>query len=773
MRLGLLPFTVMTLLFLWNGLAFAVNFETRTVVFDPAMEGQFFGKNLYLTMFDQKDSQPEQAWQRIQSGHFFQVDQERPNFGLSRQTLFGYFQVRNPESTIQTVILENNFGMADYFQLFRMDEQGGFEEVFVGGDQVDITRRHVTARTMNTQLVLQPGINRFMVKTYSDTCLQLPLRLWREASYRDQMFKEYLALGFLVGVHLVMILYNIFLGVSLKDKVYFYYVIFVISNVVYHVSNYNLGQYLGWILFGTKVYSNHIQLLAVDSIIISSILFSKRFLNFYKPEYPVLNTIMSVNIGISIFNVLVNNWLSVWLASIFTCISASACLSMLVFIGFLKLRARYQPAIYFLLGWGAYLNGSWGIVAVNIGILEATDYNYWAQFVGGAIEVSLFSLALGSRINFIKKKNHEHIKSLNSELQTLNASLEKQVEERTMETREILKHLHQGIFTVRSNKVIEPEYSRFLETIFKQKDLDGRNIVSLLESQSNLSRDDFNRLSNAIDFSINEDETCLQMNKDCFPDSMVFQNANGTQQFLEFDWVGIVNESITRKILISVRDTTEKRLLVQQISEKDEELSYISQLIEIKAERFNQFAKVSSELLDEVDSILSSVSSQLDPTFRRNLLINYHTLKGLTRTLGLSDLSNALHHAETELSLPVAENVLASLSHIRANHEKIRTIFDQYKAINNDKLGRFIDPNFDLVPKVLIHNLIRDIEGAGVMGPDVSRDVAQLKTFYYKFIDDIVFGHMNAIKSICDQLDKPMPKFKFQDSCYGLAVFIC
>jgi hypothetical protein len=758
---------VTILLIVWNCNALALDFEAQPLVFDASTEARFIGRNLYLTAFDSSSTDPAEAWQRIQQGDFFRADQDRPNFGLSRKTFFGYFEVINPEQHPQAVILENNFGMADYFHVYGMNNAGGFEEIFAGGDQVDITRRHVVSRTMNTRLLLQPGINRFMVKAHGETCLQIPIRLWKEGSYRDQIFKEYLVLGLLVGIHLVMILYNAFLGLTLKDKVYFYYVIFVLCNVVYHVSNFNLGQYLGYILFGAKIYSNHIQLVAVDGIIISSILFSKRFLNFYKPEYSLLNTILAINVATSVFNMFVNNQISAWITSIFTLVSASVCVSMLLFIGFIKLRARFQPAQYYMLGWTAYLLGSGGIIAVNLGILEATDYNYWAQFVGGAIEVSLFSLALGSRINFLKKQNHERIKSLNAELQSLNANLERQVEARTKDIREILKHLRQGIFTVRSSKAIDSEYSKFLETIFADKDLGGKNIVSLLKSRSSLSDDDLNRLANAIDFSINEDESCFSMNKECFPETITFRASDGMERFLEFDWVGISEESLTQKILVSVWDTTEKRQLTRQISEKTEELRYISELIEIKAERFNQFDKVSTELLQEAQAILSSQA--INQTAIRNLLINYHTLKGLTRTLGLSDLSNALHQAESELGHANESLDNARIEQIHGGFEKIKSIFEHYKRINNEKLGRFVDPNYNLVPKVLIHNLLRDIEEHGSLGAKVMRDVSQLKTFYYKLLDDIIFSHMNSVKSICDQLDKPMPKFKFINSQFGLA----
>jgi two-component system chemotaxis sensor kinase CheA len=135
----------------------------------------------------------------------------------------------------------------------------------------------------------------------------------------------------------------------------------------------------------------------------------------------------------------------------------------------------------------------------------------------------------------------------------------------------------------------------------------------------------------------------------------------------------------------------------------------------------------------------------------------------------LSDLSNALHQAESELSQASDHLDEIKIQQIRSSFQKIKSIFDSYKKVNNEKLGRFVDPNFNLVPKVLIQNLLRDIEEHGALGPRIMRDVSQLKTFYYKLLDDIIFGHMNSVKSICDQLDKPMPKFKFINSQFGLA----
>ncbi|MFW7379742.1 MAG: response regulator [Oligoflexus sp.] len=424
------------------------NFEPQRIEYSEAIEGEFLGKYLYLTSFDQRTITAEEAWQRISSGDFELSSQQRPNYGLSRKAYFAYFEIENKSSEKLKLILENNFGMLDYFHLYKMDEFKNFHEVFSGGDQVDFSKRFVKARTINTQITLQPGINRFMLKTYGDTCLQIPIRLWKEGSYRDQIYFEQLFFGLLIGAHLIMIFYNAFLGFSLKDRIYLYYVLFVTFNLIYSISNFNLGQYFSWILFEIGVYSNHIQLFAVDFIIISGTLFSRRLLNINKKDFPLLSRLFSFNIFVSMFNLVVGNFMSAWHASLGTLINSSICIALFMTAGIIRFRSDYRPARYYLLAWGAYLFGSWAIVAVNFGLLEATHYNYWAQFVGGAIEVALFSLALGARINYIKKKNHEKIKFLTDNLKKEVKSKTKKLEiqrDKLMEQKKELVLAHETL----------------------------------------------------------------------------------------------------------------------------------------------------------------------------------------------------------------------------------------------------------------------------------------------------------------------------------------
>lgn len=737
------------------------------LVYDATRHGQFLGRHLYLTSFADRQTSPRQAWQQIAQGNYFQVDQERPNFGLGQKAYFGYLLIRNPSDQPQTVILENNFGMADYFDVYRAGDDLQWEPVFAGGDQVNIENRTFVARTMNTRLILEPGLNRILVKTYGDTCVQLPIRLWSKTGYQDQMLVEYLLIGLLVGIHVVMILYNSFLGFSLKDWVYLYYVVLVSSNVIYHISNFNLGQYLGWLVLGTQQYSNHIQLISVDCIIISAILFSTRFLDFKSSDYPILSLVFRGNIALSVINIAVFNWLSIWLTSVVTLIGAAVCVPLLALAGILQWRRGYRPAFYYLLGWTAYLIGSGEIVWVNLGVLEATDFNYWGQFVGGAFEVSAFSIALGTRINYIKRQNMNKIERLNDELTELNVNLEKKVEERTKDIREILSHIHQGIFTIRRGRSIDAEYSSFLERVLDRKDLTGQDVVTILRERSTLSHDALDQLANAIDVTIDQDEIGFLVNQHCFPKSVVYRDQNADmKRDLEFDWTNITDGGETQKLLVSVRDTTEQRHLRQQVADRNEELTLISQLVEVKPERFRQFTKVCEDLLSEVQ-VLLDLSHSHDKRLR-NIFINYHTLKGLARTLNLTFLSDLIHQAETELNEFRRSGDELDLTQLNSTYEQIVSVFERYRRINDETLGRYLDPNVCQIPRCILRDMVQHTALDEVNDPKILESFEQLKTFYYTLIEDVFYEHLNSIKSICDQLDKPLPKFKFNNASFGL-----
>jgi signal transduction histidine kinase len=394
-----------------------------------ALEGNWSGSLLgrYFLQFasDDRSLDINAALTRIMQGGASRSQQDRPNFGPSPAAHFAYFTIYNPDALPRTVVLENLYPVIDHFILYALQE-GSPQEILHAGDQASFANRSYHAPNINKEWVLQPGLNAFLIKTWGDNCVQIPLKLWDAKDFQEKGHTELLVIGILLGFHLVMIIYNLFLYGWVRDRVYLYYVGFVFSNVIYQMSNLNLGQYFFHSVLGLETYPNGIQLTSVDFIIIAGLHFTRSYHALdYQHKYRWANRIMQASIGMALLDIVMIQWFSIRISSIVVLLNSTLCISLLITIGLISWKSGYKPARYFLLGWTFYLLGSFDVVLVFLGYVEATGLSTWSQLLGGAIEVSLFSLAIGGRymamqdsLYLAETKRAEFQQTLSQELQT-------------------------------------------------------------------------------------------------------------------------------------------------------------------------------------------------------------------------------------------------------------------------------------------------------------------------------------------------------------------
>lgn len=245
-----------------------------------------------------------------------------------------------------------------------------------------------------------------------------------------------------VGVYLVMFLFNLFLGFSTKERAYIYYLGFMISYLAIFLANsgylfsiFSFVDFLApariWVLHPVVVILNVSQLLFVHS-----------FLDL-KKRYKGWHRIFQWAIGV-ILAALVLKLVYFELGLILTNLMSLIVLVLVLIVGIKATKDRLSGAIYLLIAQIFVVISSLTILLASAGVLPLNNFTVsYAMPLGASIEMILFSLALGNKINTLRVENKEKqdriIQQLeeNTALQTkVNRELEEKVEERT---REIMK----------------------------------------------------------------------------------------------------------------------------------------------------------------------------------------------------------------------------------------------------------------------------------------------------------------------------------------------
>ena len=248
---------------------------------------------------------------------------------------------------------------------------------------------------------------------------------------------EYFFFGVFYGMILVFGLYNFMMFIAMRQVQYLYYIIYNLSIGLYEMCadgiayQYIWPNYPGW--------NNYAYGIALFSASIFAILFAQSLLNL-KVNAPRLNKVIKwviifrciyflacITINLAWFNYKIIEFLPL-------CISFYA--------GCYVLVKGYKPARFFVIGYTFLLTGFVikSCIALNVWWLPVTEFDYYSLSICFIMEMLFISFAIGDKVRILKKEKDVAQQDIiaqmkqNEELKdTLNRSLEAQVQERTRE----------------------------------------------------------------------------------------------------------------------------------------------------------------------------------------------------------------------------------------------------------------------------------------------------------------------------------------------------
>jgi two-component system, NtrC family, sensor kinase len=258
----------------------------------------------------------------------------------------------------------------------------------------------------------------------------------QESIFRSNKIKDYV-LGLLGGIMVVMLLYNSFLYITVRDKTYLYYVGYLLTVILTQVS---IQGYSFQYLWPESPWMAQWSPFIFSPLVgIASAAFMRLFLNTrqFIPKLDKFFRFFYVAYGIAFLLAVAGKFPVSYL--LITVIATF--LSMFMLVGGIIIFIKgFRPARYFLIAWSMFLFGVTIYAFTNLGILPINNFTFYTMPAGAAAEVILLSLALADRINILKKEKEEsqadalRVSKQNEQLITQqNVILEQKVQERTLE----------------------------------------------------------------------------------------------------------------------------------------------------------------------------------------------------------------------------------------------------------------------------------------------------------------------------------------------------
>jgi len=364
----------------------------------------FYELGKYLLYIEDKN----QEWtiKDIASDTFipkFHVSQQKIlNLGFTRSNYWLKINIISKSQQVKDWFLELAYPHIDYVAFYFLDTNGQYR-ISHSGDSLPYSQREIDYHHCIFRLRTLPEqrITLFLnVKT--EGSLQLPLYLWTPESFVEKVNNEQVIIGVYYGALLVMVLYNIFLFMAVRDRCFIYYVVFIISYVFFQLSLNGHGfEYLwpnaAW--WANRSIPFFIGLLGFWGARFSSIFLSN------ESPLPIVSLPITVvgylGLAIMIFSLSGSNDLLIRLAVVYSAIFAI----ILMATGCISYYRGNHSARYYLMAWFVFLVGSIAYTAKTTGLLPVTFTTEYSAQIGSAFMVLLLSLGLADRIYSMRKKN--------------------------------------------------------------------------------------------------------------------------------------------------------------------------------------------------------------------------------------------------------------------------------------------------------------------------------------------------------------------------------
>lgn len=291
---------------------------------------------------------------------------------------------------------------------------------------------------------------------------------------------------------------------------------------------------------------------------------------------------------------------------------------------------------------GSNNDGVWNNEGKSITIIQLPPpwKTWWAYTIYTLIVLSLFAWFIYSQ-----RRKRQLIEEQNRILEIRVAERTAEVRQKSNDIQAMLTNMPQGLFTVQANGKIHPEYSHYLESIFDTTDIAEREASDLLFTGANIGSDALDSAKAAIFAIIGEDEMNFDFNKSLLLSEFDSQ-ISGKQKYLSLDWNPIIVDDVVNKLMVSVRDVTQLKVMESAAKEQKRQLDIISQLLNLSADKYLGFEESASKYIASNRAAIES-STGYDEKVIGLLFRNMHTIKGNCRTFGFTHLSNTVHEVES------------------------------------------------------------------------------------------------------------------------------
>jgi len=355
----------------------------------------------------------------IKTKKFTDYNKDIINFSFLQPTYWFTFKVKfNKDQIDKHWWLWIDYPHLDFVSFYVLDENNKIIFHQKGGDLELSTKNEINHNSLLFSLPNStPKLYTCYLRVETSGSILLPIKIISNSKLIENSNFTKILSGLYYGILLILMLYTLVTFLATKEKIYAYYIIFILSYGLWQLSYDGLGILYFW---GDNYWMR--EKATVFFIFTSTfflLLFSNTLLKAKEhiPRYShfLLEPLKYIALAGVVASVMLPYKYIIVVGSFLSII-----VSISLFIaGLIVLRKDYYSIRLFVLGWAVFLTSTILFVLSKFNLIDGYIAMQYAQQIGSAVELTLFSGALMQHFNNLKNEYTQKLKDHNKNLEDM------------------------------------------------------------------------------------------------------------------------------------------------------------------------------------------------------------------------------------------------------------------------------------------------------------------------------------------------------------------
>ncbi|HYX32963.1 MAG TPA: 7TM diverse intracellular signaling domain-containing protein [Oligoflexus sp.] len=326
------------------------------------------------------------------------------NLGYTSASYWFRFTLSKRTTSLQRLFLVVSYPLHDRIEVHRPNQQGAYQEV-VTGDNFPFFERPIKVTRFVFDLDLDEVNGQpVYINIRSGSSMRIDMRLSTTERLLERNQLETAAFFLFYGTMSAMILYNLLLYISIRERTYIYYVLYILSHTLFQMGL--NGHLLQFVMPDFPNLASAMIPILVGTTSIGVSLFTQSFLES-RTFTPRLHRALQLCVLLGCLLIALSAFLPysriIPLANILPFYFSIVCFIS----GMIRYRQGYRPASIYCLAFFAFFMGVILASALTFGFVPNTMITEYGAQMGSTLEVIMLSIALASKINGERKSRYE------------------------------------------------------------------------------------------------------------------------------------------------------------------------------------------------------------------------------------------------------------------------------------------------------------------------------------------------------------------------------